>query len=477
MFGNQPKLKYLLLFFDTLVLLTVLLISALRLDTPNDQALFLSAFYFLPLSLFALLFNDLYKINIVRQSGRQIILLIKSLLIAVAISLVIMALFQFDFFISDGRVYCFKFFLFSVLLLGLFRIVIIKKNIDLLSSKGFFSSNVLIVGGSDTGIKVAESLKKDDILHFTIAGFVDDYKAIGESLNGEYQNAGHLKDLPSIVASTRANMIIIAIDGLPYARLVKVLEQCLETGLVVRVYSDFLKIIAEKINVEYYADLPVVMLQSATGNPIVSALKRTIDLMLSLTGIILLMPLFLIIIAGIKLSSKGPITYKQTRIGKNGKPFHFYKFRSMHVNTENTQHKEYVQNFIKGENECSGLEMKVFKIKDDPRIFPFGHFIRKTSLDEFPQLWNVIKGEMSLVGPRPCLPYEWECYEAWHKNRLNVLPGCTGLWQVLGRSSVTFEEMVILDLYYVNNTNILFWLDLKIVMQTIPVIFFGKGGF
>ncbi|MCK5228801.1 MAG: sugar transferase, partial [Desulfobulbaceae bacterium] len=156
-------------------------------------------------------------------------------------------------------------------------------------------------------------------------------------------------------------------------------------------------------------------------------------------------------------------------------PFEFYKFRSMHMAVDDSRHKEYVKDFIRNGNQCQNKEIKIFKITSDPRIFKFGKFIRKTSLDELPQLFNVLKGDMSLVAPRPCLPYEWDCYEEWHKKRLDILPGCTGLWQALGRSSVSFEDMVILDLYYISNMTL--WFDLKIILQTFPVIFLGKGGF
>ena len=202
--------------------------------------------------------------------------------------------------------------------------------------------------------------------------------------------------------------------------------------------------------------------------------KRILDIILSSFALLILSPLFLFIAIGIKLSSKGPVIFKQKRIGKGGSSFNFYKFRSMHLGNSDSTHKEYVQNFIKKKIHQQGDDLQVYKITDDPRIFKFGKFIRKTSLDEFPQFFNVLKGDMSLVGPRPCLDYEWECYEKWHKNRLNILPGCTGLWQALGRSSVSFEEMVILDLYYISNMTL--WLDLRIVLQTIPVIFLGKGG-
>jgi lipopolysaccharide/colanic/teichoic acid biosynthesis glycosyltransferase len=180
------------------------------------------------------------------------------------------------------------------------------------------------------------------------------------------------------------------------------------------------------------------------------------------------------------------VFFKQVRIGKDGKPFNFYKFRTMYVNNDDSIHREFTKKLIaeskNGHGELSktlinesGELQQVKKIVNDPRITPIGRFLRKTSLDELPQLFNVLKGDMSLVGPRPCLPYEWEEYEAWHKRRLSVTPGCTGLWQVSGRSAVGFNDMVILDLYYIENMSPL--MDLKIIFKTFPVMLLAKGGY
>jgi len=145
----------------------------------------------------------------------------------------------------------------------------------------------------------------------------------------------------------------------------------------------------------------------------------------------------------------------------------------MHVDNGDEEHKKFVKKFIKAGRQ--GMNKAVFKITDDSRIFDLGKFIRKLSIDEFPQLFNVLKGDMALVGPRPCLPYEWEEYDNWHKNRIKILPGCTGLWQALGRSSVTFEEMVILDLYYISNMTL--WLDFMIILKTVPAMLSGEGAY
>jgi len=174
----------------------------------------------------------------------------------------------------------------------------------------------------------------------------------------------------------------------------------------------------------------------------------------------------------IKIDSKGPVIFKQKRLGKDGKPFMFYKFRSMYTDVDDKIHREYLKNLIKnGKAAENGGKEGVYKIVDDPRITRVGRFIRKTSLDELPQLFNVLKGDMSLVGPRPGLPYEFEEYEEWHKERIKVLPGITGLWQVSGRNALTFEDMIVLDLYYIENMSP--WFDLQIMLKTIPVLVFG----
>ncbi|WHY61513.1 sugar transferase [Cytobacillus firmus] len=197
------------------------------------------------------------------------------------------------------------------------------------------------------------------------------------------------------------------------------------------------------------------------------AAKRFVDIVGSLAGIILLSLLFLIVAALIKLEDpKGSIFFSQKRVGKNGRQFNMYKFRSMVSNAE-----EKLQELLQY-NEVSGA---MFKMKDDPRITKIGKFIRKTSIDELPQLFNVLKGDMSLVGPRPPLPREVEEYSDYDKQRLLVTPGCTGLWQVSGRSNIGFKEMVDLDLMYIRKRSLLF--DIKIILKTVLVLFGSKDAF
>lgn len=208
-----------------------------------------------------------------------------------------------------------------------------------------------------------------------------------------------------------------------------------------------------------------------------SAAKRAIDVIGSGLGLLLGAPLLLGIAAAIKLSSKGPVLFRQVRVGQYGETFVFLKFRSMHVNNDPSIHREYVKALIGGCAERKSSDGKgegVYKLIRDPRVTRIGAFLRKTSLDELPQLYNVLKGEMSLVGPRPAIPYEVEAYETWHRRRvLEAKPGITGLWQVNGRSRVTFDEMVRLDVRYAMTRSV--WLDIKTLIETPRAVILGQG--
>jgi lipopolysaccharide/colanic/teichoic acid biosynthesis glycosyltransferase len=207
-------------------------------------------------------------------------------------------------------------------------------------------------------------------------------------------------------------------------------------------------------------------------------LKRTIDIVGSILLLLLFSPLFLVIAVLIKMGSKGPVLFRQTRLGQYGHAFTFLKFRSMYVNNDSGLHRDYVSQLIAGADvaRSDAASRRVFKIVDDPRVTSVGRILRKSSLDELPQFLNVLKGEMSLIGPRPPLPYEFERYKVWHRRRImEVKPGISGLWQVSGRSKTTFDEMVRLDLLYARTWSI--WLDLKILLQTPAAVISGDGAY
>jgi exopolysaccharide biosynthesis polyprenyl glycosylphosphotransferase len=219
--------------------------------------------------------------------------------------------------------------------------------------------------------------------------------------------------------------------------------------------------------------------QSDPSKRLSHLVKRMIDIAGSLAALICLSPVFLAAALAIKLTSKGPVFFKQERVGQHGARFTFLKFRSMHVQNDSSAHREFVTRFIAGKAERAeksrGSEI-IYKITDDPRVTPVGNFLRKTSIDELPQFWNVLKGQMSLVGPRPPIPYELAAYDVWHRRRiLEVKPGITGLWQIHGRSRTTFDEMVRLDLRYAKTWSL--WLDIKIILKTPRAILSCDGAY
>lgn len=224
-------------------------------------------------------------------------------------------------------------------------------------------------------------------------------------------------------------------------------------------------------NIKPYPDLA----ERYMGNKLTMTVKRLIDVAGSFIAILLFSPVLAVIAAAVKLTSEGPVFFKQERLGLNGKTFKLYKFRTMYLNNDPGKHKDYIRKYI-GEQKNAAVEPGVFKLKNDLRITPVGKFLRKISFDELPQLINVLKGEMSLVGPRPPIHYECDLYDIWHRRRLlSCKPGITGLWQVTGRSRTTFDEMVRLDLEYINKWSL--WLDLKIILKTPRAVFGGEGAF
>ena len=248
-------------------------------------------------------------------------------------------------------------------------------------------------------------------------------------------------------------------------------------SVVTGTYPDdlFHKLLAEEPSQPDF--FPINLDESEQPRKIELALKRAVDILGAVVGLVLSSPIMLVTSLAIKLTSPGPIIFTQNRFGKKGVRFPFHKFRSMYWNVDDQLHQEYVTSLIKGELEKineGDEEQPLYKIKSDPRVTRIGRIIRKTSIDELPQFVNVLKGEMSLVGPRPPIPYEVEKYEPWHLRRiLEVKPGITGLWQVDGRSKTSFDDMVRLDLRYVQTWSL--WLDIKILLKTVRAVVRPSG--
>jgi undecaprenyl-phosphate galactose phosphotransferase len=284
---------------------------------------------------------------------------------------------------------------------------------------------------------------------------------------------GDIIDIPAIAKKNRLSDIIVTDEQLDRRTLISLLDFAMSKGITVWFPPSMLPIIDEKIYIDHFCGIPMIRMRQQKSVVFYNRFKYALDALMALPLMMLLLPLFGFIAGAIKINSPGPVFYKADAIGRNGEPFKMLKFRSMRVNNDNHIHKQYVTKLIKGEIRKEKDKSKPLKITNDPRITAVGNLLRKSSLDELPQLINVIMGQMSLIGPRPCLPYEFDVYQDWYKKRAAIRPGITGLWQVTGRSEVDFEEMILLDLYYVYNRNL--WMDINILIETVFVILKKKG--
>ncbi len=335
-----------------------------------------------------------------------------------------------------------------------------------LQRRGIGVDHVLIVGAGETGRTVLRNLVAQPEYGYRVIGFLDDHPEKGRRDIGPFKALGGIDNLSRILAHQPVDEIIVALPWQYHRRIARIIAEAGRAGVRVRVVPDLLQLSLNRVHIDQVAGIPLLSVRESTLTGWNRALKRAIDILVSGLGLIALSPLLALIALAIRLDSPGPVLFRQTRIGRNGKPFTIYKFRSMVVNAEEMQDQ------LRKLNEADG---PLFKIKDDPRRTRVGRFLRRTSLDELPQLYNVLRGDMSLVGPRPALPEEVAQYQEWHKKRLEVSPGITGLWQVSGRSKLSFDEMVLLDIYYVEN-----WspaLDLRILLKTIPLVLLGDGAY
>jgi exopolysaccharide biosynthesis polyprenyl glycosylphosphotransferase len=336
----------------------------------------------------------------------------------------------------------------------------------------YFRQQALVIGTNEEATRITNHVVRLDA-PFWIAGVVGSRTLDHSETLARKERLGELRDLPEIVGKEKIDTLIVTDESIGKTLLISLLDYATSEGLTVWFPSRYLPILAMKLYPDNFCGLSMIRLCSQKNSWLFNKIKYSIDALITLPVTVLLLPLFALIALAIKMNSKGPVFYKANAIGKNGEPFTMLKFRSMRVDGGSDIHKDYVTRLIKGEIRPETEGGRPLKVTEDTRITKVGHLLRKTSLDELPQLLNVLKGEMSLVGPRPCLPYEFEIYKDWHKKRLSVRPGITGLWQVAGRSEVAFEDMVLLDLYYVYNRNIA--LDMNVVYETIFAVLAKKG--
>lgn len=369
----------------------------------------------------------------------------------------------------------FRMLLSAALLITVSRIVVVHIIFNRILRRKF-RRQVLIVGSNAEANEFTRHIL-DLNAPFWISGTVD-YRGDEKCDLEEVPNKtclGNLKDLPELTIEHDISEIVVTGQKISNQDLIAILDFCTSNRINAWFSPKLMPIIDIKLYIDRFCGKPMIRLCSQKHSWLFYKMKHSIDALITLPAFVLQLPLFLFLIACVKLDSKGPAFYKARAIGKGGKPFAMYKFRSMYVDSEKSIHQQYVTKLIRGEIDQAEKKNGPLKIVDDPRVTRVGGILRKISLDELPQLLNVLKGQMSLVGPRPCLPYEYDVYQDWHKKRTVVRPGITGLWQVTGRSEVIFEDMILLDLYYIYNSSLI--LDLQILVETIFVVFGRKGAY
>lgn len=349
--------------------------------------------------------------------------------------------------------------------LGLSRLLIVGLRLHL-RHYGIGVKRVLLVGAGDLGRMVMRTVMARPELGYQVVGFLDDNVAKGQTDIGPFKALGPLENCNEVLAQYAIDNVIICLPWQSHRMIQRLLRTCEHHQIRAQIVPDFFQFTRQQLQVEELNGIPLLGTRELSIQGWNLVLKRAADLLLTTVAGLLVLPVMALIGAAIRLDSAGPVIYQQMRIGKNGKPFTCYKFRSM------VTHADEMRDTLAELNEATG---PLFKVRNDPRQTRVGRFLRRYSLDELPQLYNVLRGEMSLIGPRPNLPYEVEQYQEWHKKRLSVSPGLTGLWQVSGRSDLTFDEMVLLDIYYVENWSLA--LDLHILLRSIPAVLKGRGAY
>ena len=335
--------------------------------------------------------------------------------------------------------------------------------------RGRWLRPTLIVGSNAEAADVIRILKASKVEGLVPIGCLASSQAEKLSLDwcaDDVPCLGTAREIPSVIENYPVDTVIIASSAFDHDVLARIIAELRTLDVDVNVSSGLFEVLTSRVHVREIGGVPVIKVRGLSLSRRNLLIKRAFDLLFAWIGVLAGLPLWLVLILAIKCESKGPVFYRQTRIGKAGRRFAMLKFRSMVEDADERL------NELHAVNEASG---PLFKMKDDPRITALGRRMRRFSIDEFPQLLNVIKGDMSLVGPRPPLPHEVERYSEHDWRRLEVLPGMTGLWQVSGRSSLTFDEMVRLDLFYIENWSV--GLDLALLMRTVPAVFSCRGAY
>ena len=356
----------------------------------------------------------------------------------------------------------------AVTILSLLSLSRIAKNIALyqLRRKGIGIKHVLIVGAGEVGRTVIRSIVAHPELGHRVAGFVDDDPAIGLTDLGRMKALGRIDNIPDVIRHLGIDTVIITLPWMYQRKILRIVRECERHNVQIYIVPDLLQVTISQVGIEHLGEVPMIGVREEAIGRGWRVVKRVIDIVGALIALTLGAPFVLLTAILIRLDSPGSPIFEQTRLGENEKPFTCYKFRTMRQDAEIQKEKLL---------EKSNGDRRLFKMKDDPRTTRIGRILRRFSIDEFPQFLNVFRGDMSIVGPRPPVPREVELYLEWHRRRLDVPAGITGMWQVSGRSSLSFDEAALLDIWYAENWSL--FLDLKIMLKTIFAIILGKGAY
>jgi len=333
-------------------------------------------------------------------------------------------------------------------------------------ARGVGVDRLLIVGAGEVGRTVMRTVVARPELGYRILGFLDDNPEKGETDIGPFKALGGLDNLPSVLSTEHVTEVIVTLPWSYHRKILSLVAQCERGGVRARLVPDIFQLTLSRVDVDDLGGIPLIGLKPVTIRGGSLVIKRAMDLVLGGLMFILGLPLMGLIALAIRLDSPGPVLFTQERVGQGGRVFQFYKFRSMRQGAEEEQEQ------LRSMNEATG---PLFKIRDDPRMTRVGRVLRRLSLDELPQLYNILRGEMSLVGPRPAPPAEVAQYQEWQKQRLQAPQGMTGLWQVSGRSDLTFDEGCLLDIFYIENYGVA--LDIRILLRTPSKVLFGRGAY
>lgn len=369
-----------------------------------------------------------------------------------------------EFILARGWLLLTWFFVFFFVAFGRFWL---RRLVYNFRSKGLFLAPALIVGANEESRLLAEQFRNQRASGLNVVGFVSDNVAVGTELVQNVRVLGDMQELVDLSQAYNVEEVIVTASAVSSEEIVEIFKLFgMAEGVTLRLSSGLYELITTGLEVQELASVPLVKVNRIRMTGIDQALKFIMDYSLSIFAMVFVIPLSVLVGLFIKLDSRGPVYYRRRVMGMNGQTFDAFKFRTMRVDGDA---------ILEAHPELKEELAREYKLKDDPRITRMGKVLRKTSIDELPQLFNVLLGQMSLVGPRMISPEEMEKYQQLGMNLLTVKPGITGLWQVSGRSDVSYEERIRMDMYYIRNWSI--WMDIQIILRTVPALLNHRGAY